>query len=114
MATVLTSRDMSFDCCIQRCVDSRTPAEDSTMDWKERIVAPERLARITIPPQDLMSSYLDRFCENLSFNPWHCLEQHKPLGAVNRVRRRVYLAISERRHQLNRVVVQGPIPDKGA
>jgi Catalase len=112
MATVLTSRDMSFDFYIQRYVDSRTPVEDSTVKWKERIAAPERVAKILIPSQDLMSLYLDRFCENLSFNPWHCLEQHKPLGAVNRVRKRVYLAISERRHQLNRVAMQEPSTDK--
>ena len=70
--------------------------------------APERVAKITIPSQDLMSSYLDRFRENLSFNPWH-LEEHKQMG---RVGRRVYLAISERHHQLNRVVMQAPVPDK--
>jgi hypothetical protein len=111
MASLLISRDVSFDFYIQRYVDSRTPIEDSTVEWKERIAVPERVAKIIVPSQDLMSSYLDQFCENLSFNPWHCLQQHKPLGAVNRVRKRVYLQISQHRHQLNRITMQEPIRD---
>jgi hypothetical protein len=111
MASTLINRGMSFDFCLQRYVDSRTPIEDSTVKWEERIAVPQRVAKIIIPSQDLMSSYLDQFCENLSFNPWHCLQDHKPLGAVNRVRKRVYLAISKRRHQLNGVAMQEPIED---
>jgi hypothetical protein len=34
---------------------------------------------------------------HLSFNPWRGLQAHRPLGAVNRVRRKVYLEISNHR-----------------
>ena len=63
---------------------------------------------IVIPRQDLLSGERDRFCENLSFNPWHCLPEHKPLGAVNRARKRIYAEISRRRHELNNTVMTEP------
>src|SRR5262249_26153593 len=50
--------------------------------------------------------------ENLSFSPWHCLPDHKPLGAVNRVRRAVYIAISKRRRELNGAPQFEPIGDE--
>ena len=43
----------------------------------------------------------DAFGENLSFTPWHCLEAHRPLGGINRLRRTVYETISRLRHELN-------------
>jgi hypothetical protein len=59
------------------------------------------VAKIIIPAQDLSSPERARFCENLSFNPWHCLAEHKPLGVVNRVRKMIYQEMSAYRHQLN-------------
>jgi hypothetical protein len=35
----------------------------------------------------------------LSFSPWHALEEHRPLGGINRARRIVYPASSELRHE---------------
>jgi hypothetical protein len=68
----------------------------------------ERVAEIVIPPQNTLSPARDLFCDNLSFSPWHGLAEHQPLGLVNRVRRRVYLAISAHRHELNGVQPQEP------
>jgi len=33
-------------------------------------------------------------CEELSYSPWHALPEHKPLGAVNRMRKAIYERIS--------------------
>ena len=41
--------------------------------------------------------------ENMSFNPWHALPDHEPLGAINQMRRTVYPAIVTLRHELNGV-----------
>jgi hypothetical protein len=92
-----------FDFYIQRRVDHRTPIEDSTIKWREKVSRPEHVATIIIPSQQTVGPGPDQFCENLSFSPWHCLAEHKPLGLVNRVRKRVYLTISEYRHALNKV-----------
>jgi hypothetical protein len=61
----------------------------------------EPVAKIIIPCQDVISDERDRFCENLSFNPWHSLAEHKPLGVVIRVRKQIYLEIDRHRHRLN-------------
>ncbi len=103
MNDTLAATEMWFDFYVQRYVDHRTPIEDSKVEWTEDISKPEHVAKIIIPSQDILSSEQGRFCENLSFNPWHCLPEHKPLGLVNRVRKTVYLSISEHRHNLNRV-----------
>ena len=65
-----------------------------------------------IPSQDVGSSNRDWFCENLSYNPWHSLPEHKPLGLINRVRKQVYVEISNHRHKLNRVQRQEPTNNK--
>jgi hypothetical protein len=43
----------------------------------------------------------DDFGERLSFTPWHALPQHRPLGAINRIRRVVHDTISNLRSELN-------------
>ncbi|WP_413989308.1 hypothetical protein ACMDCR_25520 [Labrys okinawensis] len=94
--------EVRFDFYIQSFVDSRsTPIEDTSVEWSEEIARIDRVAQIVIPRQDIMSEERGKFCENLSFSPWHSLPAHKPLGLINRVRKRVYLAISDHRHDLN-------------
>jgi hypothetical protein len=101
MNDTLSGNEMWFDFYIQRYVDDRTPIEDSKVEWAEDVSKPVHVAKIIIPMQDCISSEQDFFCENLSFNPWHSLPEHKPMGAVNRVRKAIYLRISELRHELN-------------
>jgi catalase len=91
-----------FDFYIQRYVDADlTPIENTRLEWKESVSEPIHVATITIPAQTLSSSERDSIGENLSFSPWHCLPEHKPLGAINRVRKVAYLKNSEHRHRLN-------------
>jgi hypothetical protein len=75
--------------------------ETSTIEWKESEAPFIKVATITIPKQTFATPERDQFGENLSFTPWHALPQHRPLGAVNRVRRVVYDTISGLRHELN-------------
>jgi|SRR5215217_7996239 len=108
----LASAEMWFEFYVQHHVDHRTPIEDSTVEWTESVSKLEHVAKIVIPSQDIMSAGQDHFCENLSFSPWHCLPEHKPLGLVNRVRKRTYLTISEYRHNLNQVAPLEPRGDE--
>jgi hypothetical protein len=41
--------------------------------------------------------------ENMSFNPWHGLKAHEPLGPINETRRVVYRGISTFRRDMNNV-----------
>lgn len=92
-----------FEFMIQRQVDPiSTPIEDATIEW-ETIEAPfVKVAQIRIPKQSFKSAGQTEFCENLSFNPWHTLPKHRPLGNINRTRRIVYDMISTLRHTLNK------------
>ena len=40
-------------------------------------------------------------CDNLSFNPWHSLPEHRPIGGINRLRKAVYETVSAYRHERN-------------
>jgi len=49
------------------------------------------VAAVSIPKQDFDTDQQNGFCEGLSFSPWHALPAHRPNGALNRVRKAVYL-----------------------
>jgi hypothetical protein len=73
---------------IQVQTDPRTmPVEDATVTWPEdglRSSPWVKVATIEIPSQTVAE------CESLSFNPWHTLMDHQPLGVINRIRRAIY------------------------
>ena len=48
------------------------------------------VAELTIPQQNFDSEVRATNCENLSFNPWRTIEEHRPLGIINEIRRVVY------------------------
>ena len=89
-----------FDFEVQRGLPDMS-VENSIVEWNEEDAPFEKVATITIPPQEFATPERDNFGENLSFTPWHALPQHRPLGAVNRIRRVVYEQISTLRHELN-------------
>ena len=93
-----------FALFVQRFVDeSRTPLEDATVEWREADAPLERVATLTIPPQQFDSPAQRALAEHLSFTPWHTLPVHEPVGGVNRARRAAYEAVSAYRHQRNGV-----------
>ncbi|WAJ39792.1 catalase family protein [Pseudomonas sp. GOM7] len=77
------------------------PIEDPSVKWSEKISPFQSVARITLPPQDFDSREQNLFCDNLSFNPWHSLAEHRPIGGINRLRKAVYEAVSAYRHERN-------------
>jgi hypothetical protein len=67
-----------------------TPIEDSRVDWPAPFVP---IARLAIDAQDAADGRrLDAFVETLSFDPWHALVAHRPLGAIMRARKHAYYA----------------------
>jgi catalase len=81
------------------------PIEDPSVLWKESDSAFLPVATITIPSQQFDTPEQQQFCENLSFSPWNALAEHRPIGALNRVRKMVYQASSLYRHQFNKTEV---------
>ncbi|WP_425914886.1 catalase family protein [Pseudomonas sp. GWSMS-1] len=70
------------------------PIEDPSVEWSEAISPFETVASIKVPAQDFDSREQNLFCDNLSFNPWHALPEHRPIGGINRLRKAVYEAVS--------------------
>lgn len=106
MAERLKSREAYFDFMVQFQKDpEKMPIEDTSVLWEESRSPFLKVATIRIPAQDLLSPDMERFrasCEELSFNPWHSLADHKPIGGINRVRKAVYQAIANLRREKNK------------
>jgi hypothetical protein len=84
-----------FDFQIQFQTDSRKmPIEDASVEWREQESPYRTVATIKIPVQTLDGAGADA-CERMSFNPWHGLPEHRPLGDFNRARRVIYQAMAE-------------------
>jgi hypothetical protein len=105
----LRTRSASFDFLVQFRVPGKTmPIEDASVEWRERDSPYHTVARITIPPQEIDSAEREAFCEAVSFNPWHCLPVHRPLGAMNRARREIYPALARLRRSRQAVAAGHP------
>jgi len=77
---------------VQLCTNiEEMPIENAAAEWPESISPFLPVARLVAPPQpgwsEALSAAID---EGMSFNPWHGLAVHRPLGAVNRVRKAAY------------------------
>jgi hypothetical protein len=100
---------VTFDFLIQLQADPKTmPVEDPGVAWDQNKSPFRKVATLTIPQQAFNSPEQREFGENLSFNPWRCLPEHRPLGGVNRARRQVYRAISRFRHARNDTPMSEP------
>jgi hypothetical protein len=87
----------------QLCVDlDRMPIEDATVLWPEELSPHQPIATLRIPAQEAFSPARRVFGDDvLSFNPWNGIEEHRPLGAIMRVRKLVYEQSSRFRHEMN-------------
>jgi hypothetical protein len=113
LAMQLGAREARFDFMAQLQTDAASmPIEDPTQPWDTSKSPPRKLATIHMPVQRPDTRELMDFCENLTFNPWRCLAEHRPLGGVNRARKHVYAAVSKRRHELNGVLEREPRLDE--
>jgi hypothetical protein len=69
----------------------KMPIEDASVEWPEDQSPYIAVARVRIGNQTGWSEERSRAVDDgLSFNPWHGLEAHRPLGGVMRARKAVY------------------------
>jgi hypothetical protein len=102
MAQTLSQTDAEFDFCIQLQTNhKRMPIEDASIEWPERLSPFVPVAKIKIPKQEFTSSAQTKFARELSFNPWHCIAEHRPLGNQNRARYLIYSELSRLRQAMN-------------
>ncbi|WP_020405586.1 catalase family protein [Hahella ganghwensis] len=103
MVETLAQHPVTFDLYIQIQTDPVSmPLENASVVWSERSSPPIRVATIRIPRQTFDSPAQLAFARNLTFNPWHALAEHKPLGNQNRARKYIYQATSRMRQGINK------------
>lgn len=113
MKNHLDTDNACFDFLIQTR-DTRTAAgsalsvEMATNEWEESAAPFFKVATITIPKQDFDKPEQHKFCENLSYTPWHSVFEHRPLGGVNRIRKVVYTSTANLRRSMNAVTPTEP------
>ncbi len=102
MAATLSQQGWIFDFLIQFQADPVTmPIENASVVWSQRVSPMIPVATLEIPPQTFDSPAQLAFARNLSFNPWHALAEHRPLGNQNRARKAIYLSTSNMRRSIN-------------
>ncbi len=81
--------------------ETRTPVEDASVDWPVKVAPYVRVGKLSIAQQDATSERGQRLAERvqqMSFDPWHALAEHRPLGAMMRARKPAYFASATGRH----------------
>lgn len=91
--------------------EQRTPIEDGAVEWTEAVAPFVEVARIEIPAQDPDSArglLLGQTCEAMSFDPWHALIEHRPLGSIMRARNAAYRVSTMARNATPELEVKAP------
>jgi hypothetical protein len=102
MVKTLAEQDVAFDLMLQLQTDPfRMPIENAAVRWPEKLSPFVPAARLHISRQKFDSPEQLAFANNLSYNPWHCLPEHRPLGNQSRARRRMYWELSQFRQRMN-------------
>jgi hypothetical protein len=98
----LAETDATFDFMIQFQTDpAAMPIEDASVEWDPKRSPFVSVAQLRIPQQEFDTEERMARCEGVAFNPWNCLAEHRPLGNMNRARRRIYAELSRFREELN-------------
>ncbi len=96
----LRSREIGFEIQVQLRTSQRMmPIEDPTIEWPESASPFRTVAYLSLPRREIAQFRDQEVYRSLSFNVWHALAAHRPLGGINRVRRRVYAQSAAWRRQ---------------
>ena len=113
MVATLAREDVEFDIRLQRQTDPYLmPLENNAVLWPEKLSPRVSAATLRIPRQKFDSPAQMDFARLLSYNPWHCIPEHRPLGNQSRARRRMYDTLSRLRHTMNGVPLYEPTGDE--
>lgn len=77
--------------------EAETPIERSDVEWPSPWVTLGTLTFEAASTDPKKREALDAFVESASFDPWHALADHRPLGAVMRARKPAYFASTQAR-----------------
>jgi hypothetical protein len=113
MVATLAREDVEFDIRLQLQTDPHLmPLENNAVLWPTKLSPRVSAATLRIPRQKFDSPAQMEFAKRLSYNPWHCIPEHRPLGNQSRARRRMYYELSRLRHTMNAVPHYEPTGDE--
>jgi hypothetical protein len=113
MIAALAEDDVELDVRLQLQTDPHLmPIENNAVLWPEKLSPRISAATLRLPKQKFNSPAQMEFAKRLSYNPWHCLPEHRPLGNQSRARRRMYWELSQLRQRLNAVARYEPTGDE--
>ena len=88
MVAALDAGDVELDVRLQLQTDPHLmPIENAAVLWPERLSPRVSVATLRIPRQKFNSPAQLDFAKRLSYNPWHCIPEHRPLGNQSRARK---------------------------
>lgn len=113
MIATLAKQDVELDILLQVQTDPYLmPIENNAVFWPPRLSPRVPAAVLRIPKQKFDSPEQLAFAKVLSYNPWHCIPEHRPLGNQSRARLRLYKELSTLRQTMNGVKHYEPTGDE--
>jgi len=113
MAKTLAQEDVEFDIVLQVQTDPhKMPIENNAVLWPTSVSPRVPAAVLRIPKQTFDSPGQLDFARVLTYNPWHCIAEHRPLGNQSRARKRMYSELARLRQQMNQVEHYEPTGDE--
>ena len=113
MVATLAKEDVEFDIRLQLQKDPYLmPIENNAVYWPERISPRVSVATLRIPRQKFDSPAQLDFAKRLTYNPWHTIAEHRPLGNQSRARRRMYWTLAALRQSMNATPHYEPTGDE--
>lgn len=91
LTETLKSQHILFEFQVQlRTADEAMPVENAAVEWPESQSPYRTVALFLIPRQDLTLPVQGIAPRPYQFNVWHAVQDHRPLGGINRLRKQVY------------------------
>jgi len=113
MVKSLSEGDVELDYRVQLQTDPHLmPIENAGVLWPERLSPRVSVATLRLPRQAFNSPAQIAFARRLTYNPWHAIPEHRPLGNQSRARRRMYYELSKLRQSMNQVEHYEPTGDE--
>lgn len=76
----------------------KQPIEDASIEWQSPLI---RVGTIRILKQEFDTTERNNLDREITFSPWHSMQNHRPLGGINRIRRKIYGTLSKLRGEQN-------------
>ncbi|WP_426595572.1 hypothetical protein ACPPVS_08285 [Cellulomonas sp. McL0617] len=113
MVASLSEGDVELEVRVQMQTDPHLmPIENAGVLWPTKLSPRVPVATLRLPRQTFDSPAQMEFAKQLSYNPWHTIAEHRPLGNQSRARKRMYEELSQLRHRMNAVPHHEPTGDE--